>query len=511
MLNYQTWLEKSNVVRILLAQVTVSISGVDQILYLSTHPATVSGISYQPLIRNSVNINETLSLDGSASISFGDIELVNTSGSLDSWLTYLWKNKPVQIYYGELPQPGASPTLSNDFELILSGVVVDIDSKSRETLNIKIRDKLEKLNTPVTEELVGNYFQGSIVSESVTVNQNRNSLKPVVYGEVHNISPVLTDPTQLEFMVSNGPVERIIEVLDNGVPISFVTVQQSGTPTLPAGSFRLLAPLQGTCTASVQGVAKTINVAEQTYSDVFNSSISNTILTILKLAGKQLDYSEIDATSFSLYGTEACGVYINSRTNVLAICQELAKSAGLTLAVTRTGKVKLVKLEVPTTTSGTVSITENDMIYNSLRISNKYDVTGAVKLGYAKNYTVLTGLVTGIPEQHKDLFAKEYLEVVAKDTTVISNYDLEEEPVLEATYLIDSTQAQQVAETKLSLFKTPRTVFSFVATAKHLSLEIGTKVNIQSNRFGLSTAKPGIVVSTKPDWLKGKIELEVLV
>ena len=510
MLNYQTWLEKSNVVRILLVQVTVNISGTEQTLYLSTHPATVGGVEYQPLIRNSISINETLSLDGNANISFGDVELVNTAGALDIWLNYIWKNRSIKVYYGELPAPGSSPSLTNDFELVLDGVVVDIDSKFRETLNLKIRDKLEKLNTPVTEELIGNYFQGSIVSESVTVNQNRNNLKPVVYGEVHNVSPTLTDPTQLEFMVSNGPVERIVEVLDNGVPVSFVTVQQSGTPALPPGSFRLLAPLQGTCTASVQGVAKTINVTGQTYTDIFNSSVSNTILTILKLAGKQLEYSEIDAASFTALGAQACGIYISSRTNVLAVCQELAKSAGLTLAVTRTGKVKLIKLEVPTSTVGTVSITENDTLYNTFRISNKPDVVGAVKLGYAKNYTVLTGLVTGIPEEHKDLFSKEYLEVVAKDSAVISTYALEEEPPLEGTLLVNELQAQQVAVSKLNLFKTPRTVYSFTATAKHLSLELGSLVNLQSARFGLNTPKPGIVVSTKPDWLRGKIELEVL-
>lgn len=114
---------------------------------------------------------------------------------------------------------------------MFDGISTDIDSKSRNVLNIKIRDKLEKLNTPVTEELLGNYFQGQIVSESVTVNQNRNSLKPLVFGEVHNISPILADSTQLEFMVNNGPVESIIEVLDNGVPVSFTTIQQSGTPT----------------------------------------------------------------------------------------------------------------------------------------------------------------------------------------------------------------------------------------------------------------------------------------
>lgn len=508
MLNYQTWLESSNEVRILLVQVSVLVGGIEQTKYLSTHAVTVDSISYLPIVKNNINIDESLSLDYTASISFGDVELANNSGELDAWLNYVWKNRSLKVYYGGLPVPGTAVTLANNFELVFDGICVDIDAKSRQTLNLKIRDKLEKLNTPVSETLVGNYYKGQIVDETVTINQNRNLLKPLVYGEVHNISAILTDPTELEFMVSAGPVEQIIEVLDNGVPVSFTTVQESETPPLPAGSFRLIAPLQGTCTASVQGIARTVNVADSTYTDAYSPTISNTILNLLKFTGKGLEYSDIDAASFAALGTEACGVYLNARTNVLAICQDLAKSAGLSLAVTRTGKVKLVKLAIPTTSA--VTISDSDTILNSLRVVNKPNIVGAVKLGYAKNFTVLTGLVTGIPEEHKDLFAKEYLEVLAQDTQAIATYDLDSEPVLEATSLINREQAQTVAESKLDLFKVPRIVYAMTCTSKYLNLDIGTAVTLVSSRYGLNNGKKGLVISTKPDWLRGKIEVEVI-
>lgn len=509
MLNYQAWLESSKEIRILLVQVSVLVAGTEQIKYLSTHAVTVDGLEYLPIIKNSVSIDESLSLDYSASISFGDVELANNAGEFDTWLTYVWKNRSLKVYYGSLPTPGTSQTLANNFELVFDGVCVDIDAKSRQTLNLKIRDKLEKLNTPVSEELIGNYYKGQLVPETVVVNQNRNLLKPQVFGEVHNISAILTDPTEREFMVAGGPVEQIIEVLDNGIPVSFTTVQLTETPPLPAGSFRLAAPLQGTCTASVQGTARTVNAAGATYTDAYSPTVSNTILNLLKFTGKGLEYSDIDATSFSTLGTEACGVYLNSRTNVLAICQELAKSAGLTLAVTRTGKVKLVKLAIPQTSA--ITISDSDTVLNSLRIVNKPPVIGAIKLGYAKNFTVQTGLVTGIPEEHKDLLAKEYLEVLAQDPQTISTYDLDSEPVLEGTSLINRAQAQTVAESKLELFKTPRTVYAMTCTSKHLSLDIGTAVTLDSNRYGLNGGKKGLVISTKPNWLAGKIEVEVLV
>jgi len=508
MLNYQTWLESSKEIRILLAQVSVQIGGVEQVKYLSTHAVTVNGVEYVPLIRTNISIDESINLDYSASISVGDIELVNNAGELDNWLSYIWKNRTVKIYYGGLPIPGSTVTLVDNFELIFDGVCTDIDAKSRQSVNLKIRDKLEKLNTPVTETLIGNYYKGEVVAETVTVNQNRNTLKPTIYGEVHNISPILTDPTEREYMVADGPVEQIIEVLDNGAPVSFTTVQHSGTPYLAPGSFRVIGPLKGTCTASVQGIARTVNIINSTYVDTYSPTISNTILNLLKFTGKNLEYSEIDAASFATLGTEACGVYLNSRTNVLAICQELAKSAGLTLAVTRTGKVKLVKIQIPT--SATVTISDNDTVLNTLRVVDKPTIYGAIKLGYAKNYTIQTNLTTGIPEEHKDLLAREYLEALAKDETVITKYDLNSEPVLEPTYLINRAQAEAAAASKLDLFKTPRIIYAMTCTSKYLSLEVGTPVTLVSSRYGLNSGKLGLVISTKPNWLTGKIEVEVL-
>lgn len=106
MLNYQSWLERTDVVRILLIEVNPVINGTPTTIYLSTHPATVGSISYQAIVKNSVSINESLSLDYTANINFGDIEIVNTDGIHDSWLSYIWKNRSVKIYYGSLPLPG---------------------------------------------------------------------------------------------------------------------------------------------------------------------------------------------------------------------------------------------------------------------------------------------------------------------------------------------------------------------------------------------------------------------
>ena len=506
MLNYQTWLETPDVVRIALVQAQVIVNGSLTTRYLSTHSATVDGITYLSIIKGDITVDESISTSYAASISYGDIELINIDGSYDSWLNDIWVNKPLKIYVGPMPTPGNTYTIS-DFELVFDGLTDDIDSKSRTQLNLKLRDKLEKLNTSVSETLLGNYFQGNIVSESVYTNQYRNNLKPITFGEVHNITPLLTDPSLLEYMVNLDSVEQVIEVRDNGIPVAFST--SAGTVTLPNGSFRLLRTPVGAVTCSVQGVKKTVNIAGNYVTNTYTNTASNTIAVILKLYGQQLDYSEIDSTSFASLGSQAVGIYLPERINVLNLCQEIAKSCGLILSVTRTGKVKLSELDIPA--SASISITEADMLLNTLSVAQKLDVIAGVKLGYAKNWTVQPSLLTSIPQEHKDLYATEWLESSQTDSAVKNNYSVTVEPALESSYLIDKAQADVVSLKKLNLFKAQRKIMKMTCTAKHLSVQIGNAVTITASRFGLSSGVLGRVVSTKPNWLKGTIEIGVLI
>jgi hypothetical protein len=503
--NYQTWLETPNIVRIALIQAQVRVSGSLTTRYLSTHGVTVDGVQYLPIVSGSITIDESISTSYSASISYGDIELVNTNGQYDSWIDDIWVNKSVKIYVGSLPAPGTTSVI-DDFELIFDGLIEDIDSKGRDQLNLKIRDKLEKLNTSLSEVLLGNYFQGNIVAEATTINQYRNNLEPIVFGEVHNITPLLSDPTMLEYMVNLEAVEQIIEVRDNGVPVAFTT---TGTITIPPGSFRLVNNPVGAITCSVQGVRRTVNIAGGTTTSTYTNTVSNTIATILKFFGQQLAYTELDSVSFGTLGSQAVGVYVGDRVNVLQLCQDIAKSVGLIVATNRLGKVKLVDLSIPP--SATISITESDMLLNSLQISEKLDVVAGVRLGYAKNWTIQNTLQTAIPQQHKDLYGTEWLESVRTDATAKSDYSLTTEPALEASYLIDKTQADTIALKKLNLFKTPRKVYTMTCTAKFLDVQVGDAVTLTAPRFGLNSGKLGRVVSTKPNWLRGKIDIGVLV
>lgn len=512
----QAWLEDPSAVRGLLVEVQVYdvVAAVNKIFYLSTmgYVTTTADVTYNPIINNSIQISESLDISGNSSgLSYGDLEVNNPSGELDSWLDhtkYIWVNKSINIYYGDPRWVCADiASIRTTFKLIFSGVVADIDSRSRTLINIKLRDKLERLNTPITENVLG--VQAGKVQGQL---ENEESIKPLVFGEVFNMQPLLMDPTNFKFMFNDGLAEGIIEVRDNGVPLSAYTTN------LTEGTFILTYPVAGTCTASVQGVRNTINLAT---GALVNNSYVNNIATIIALIvteyGKvatrftadDLDLSNL--SDFSIANTQKVGIVISDRENVLNVCQRLASSIGAQLYVNRLGKLQLLKIGVPTL-DDTVYITDNDILHASLSINNKLEVVAATSINYCINWSPQPGLITGIPEQHKLNFSKEWLDPKIKDdATTKSRYSLDSLPVPKDTLLIRDVDALAEATRLTEYYKVPRIVYKFTGTSKLLSLKLGQAVVLTHSRFNLSQGKTGQVIKLSPNWLNGNVEVEVLV
>lgn len=174
-------------------------------LYLSNTGYITSDASrvFLPYVSGGLEIAESISLDGSITMSYGDIAINNYNGELDSWLDstqYIWANKTVDVYLGDPRWSASSANFGTVFEKIFTGVVEDIDSSSREQINIKIRDKLERLNTTLTENKLGTY--GNWASGQT----NTDTIRPIVFGEVFNITPLLIDPSTYTYMYNDTNV-----------------------------------------------------------------------------------------------------------------------------------------------------------------------------------------------------------------------------------------------------------------------------------------------------------------
>lgn len=484
---FAAWLKNSAAIRCVLLEVNVQVGGVETTRFLSnkgyvTKPTdTPASVVYSPYITGGVQFTETLSIDGnSASLSFGDIELDNLSGDRDSWLDDIWANRSIKVFIGDVSWPRA------DFRQIFDGIVVGIDSKSRSKINLKLGDKMQRLNNPIIEDLLG----GS------TANKDRYI--PVCFGEVHNVSPLLVDPTTNVYQVHNGPIEDIIEVRDNGVPVAF-------TKSLATGRFTLSAQPAGTVTASVQGDKPS------TYSNDVASLIQELVTRYGKAS--KLTVADIDTAAFAAFKTlcpQAVGCYFSDRTNLVDAINQLASSVGARVYFNRAGKLTIKRIELPRPDAGT-TVQPKDITQHSLSVSSLPAVQAGVQLGYCKNFTVQSNIQTGIPSTAIDLYEQEWLTATATDSSVQATYKTFTTPTMQQTLLCVAADAYAEAQRRLNIFKVQRKVLKYVGQP-HLMLEqLGDSQTLVNRRFGLENGKTGQIVSVQTDWLNPHATIEVLI
>lgn len=450
--------------------------------YLSTKdykggPATTP---YQAVVAGGLQVVESISMSANASLSVGDIEIHNNDGARDAWLDDIWTNQPALAFLGDVRWP------REDFRQVFKGVTIDIGSKSRDRLNLRLTNQLERLNTPVTDAKIGGNAP------------NPDALAPILLGQCHNITPVQTNPNTLEYAF--GGAERLLEVRLDGKP-------REVTPDLAAGRFKFTSNVEGgQVTCSAQGVK---------YGGAYVNTVSKLVQYLVTQCGKastRFTADDLDAAQLAAFDAahlQPIGLYLPERTNVLVACQQLASSLGAQLVPSMAGKLRLIQYAIPT--SAAIEIRPSQQIDRSITIVNRTEVQAAVKVGYAKNWTVQDNMRTLVPAAHKDLYAQEWLSVTAADAAVQAAYKLDTEPTQVDTCLIRQADAQAEAARRLAIVKAPRTTYRFEAPPGQLLTELGAAVKLFSNRFGLANGKPGLVTSRSVNWGNLRITMEVTV
>lgn len=481
---FAAWLGDSSAQRVMLFTVGVKSNGVDIVRRLSTKAYIgAANTPYLAVVAGGLKVTESISMNSDASLSAGDIEIFNGDGRFDAWLDDVWANGDVAGFLGDVRWD------EGDFRQVFAGTTIDIGCKSRDRLNLRLANKLERLNTPVTDVKIG----GNAT--------NPDALVPVLLGEASNISPVQTNPNTLEYAFGDGVNEGVLEVRTDGKP--------RGAITVTAGTGRFVfneAVGTGVVTCSAQGTK---------YNGVYVNTISQLVQYLVTQRGKsttRFTSADLDATqlaAFDAANPQPVGLWLTERTNVLVACQQLAGSIGAQLVPSMSGKLRLIQFAIPAT--ATTSIPRSQQLDRSISIVNRTEVAAAVKIGYCRNWTVQENLQTTLPDAHKNLYAQEWLSVTAVDTAVQATYKRDAEPDLIETCLLRKTDAQAEANRRLAIVKVPRTTYRFEATPAQLLTELGQAVTLFSNRFGLAAGKVGIVTSRSVDWGTLRTTLEVTV
>jgi len=430
------------------------------------------------MIKGGVRYRESLNPTGYSVASHASIELHNEDGSLDSWHGDVWKNREIRIYYGDVTWS------RDDYRLVAKGVV-DRAQQSRDTFVVTLVDPLERLDNAVTEQLLGG------------PGQEADRLIPVPLGENHNITPRLYNAAVHEYRFSATAFERIIEVRDRGVPVEFTQVP---------GGFRLTAEPDGIVTASIQGDA--------------TGGYENTVATLVRrlatsygpVSGRftTADLDLDNLASFDAANQQPVGLYLEEHNTVLSCIVELASSIGAQAVMSRTGQLRLLKIDLPAP-GVPVTITPNDYEEGSLDLAGTTEVIAGVRLGYCRQWTPRQNIAEGVPSEHQDLYAQEWLTVTAKASAVATEYRISTETEQINTLMLRKVDAQLEASRRLSLWSTPRFIVRVRGMAQLLDLELGQTANIYGDRFGLELGRIGQIIGLDVDWVSGRCDVEVLI
>lgn len=481
-----TWLNTPGHLKCILADITEVGNSEVSNFFLSSLAYYGNNVSYNACLIGGLSFAESLSITGSPTISFGSLDVANTGGIHDSFLQYVWNKRPIKIYLGD------PSWVKDDFVLIFDGLIQEIVAPSEQTLSFSLFDKLQRLNEPISEKTLANtaYSQNTL-----------DTVLPLVFGECFNIQPLLVDNgstanTGQVYMMHDGAIAGVIEVRDNGVPIVVSTNTTLGT-------FALLTQPYGTITCSVQGTVSTV-------PDIISKIVTTYGTTENKFSVADVSFS--DFTNLS-----AVGIYCNDRKNILETCTEIAKSVNANLicpsivvtnGVVSTSKLRLVELKVPTGTPK-YYLNDNNMVINTLSISEMFAVKPSIKLAYCKNYTLQASVAEGL--NPLSTFDTEWLYATAINTTKQTLYRDSGTVTEEPTLLITTANADTEATKRLALWEQQR----YIITAKYLPelifVQLGDIVQVTSNRFGLSSGKLGLVYSINRDWITGFVDIGVLV
>lgn len=474
-LEFDRWLRTSGVHRCVLAEV----EGAD--IYLSSRPyvtapddATVPNRAYRAILQGGAKFSEALNDGANARVSTGDIEIDNTGGHADDLLDVTWPGQRVALYMGD-------PSWSRaDFRLILSGVVARIVPRTSRTLNLALRDVLERLNNPANDGTLG-------------IGPHADETMPLCLGECHNVTPRVEDNAGEQIRVHGRPIERIIEVRDRGVPVSASASLANARATVSASPDGLL-------TMSVQG-------------DKSDGVYRNTVAPLVELlatsygpASERLTSGEIDRANFDAFGfahPQPVGLYSAERITVLSAIQRLASSVGAQVSASRLGQLCLLKADPPSpsATSGLPVISPSDYLDGSLRLVSFRDLVEGVTIGFCQNWTPGQEIAEIVPAAHRDRYAQEWLTVTAGDASRAGD------PI--NTLLLRRSDALAEANRRLTLGDGRTARLAFTGFAQLLLLELGQHITLVADRYGMQAGKACQVVSLQRDWFHATVDVEV--
>ena len=543
------WLENSDYPKCIVAIFDYYTDSLNT-MYLSTHKkiALYQGneICFNPRLYGDIQFSTGL-VDSNNGVrtttSLGQLKVINSDGKLDNWLDLGIDGRQIKLYI----LPYESNDIDTDGVLLFNGTIDKLQILDNNTLALVFKDPLILLDLPIQDSL---YTSGEIISytilgtpKTVTVSDDlKDKPKPIIYGRVYNIEPILLSATNKVYQVDSNAIESIVRVFDRGIELLPVTGYNAD---LSKGIIELVNNTSGTITCDVLG--RKINAG------AYSESVSHIVKDIL--VGKSVSLSDIN-TDNSI--NVPIGIYITDRENTLDVLDKLVASFDGFYGFDSFGIFRLSCLVIPNTTDpihilcskgskygdvitdGTNSymlasdvlgtsdytsiatlsesalitqfntpytIDEGDIL-GDISISATDNILYRVKIKYKKNYTVQTDIASSVLADRKEFVAKDYREISLDNLPIKTKHikALEKEPY--DTLLVDNDMANILSNRFIT--KNSRYVFEIrikVVSSKILHATIGSTFKLTDYRYGLDTGVLCTIREININYLFGTADL----
>lgn len=233
--NYYAWLDRQDVQRVVLTEMTALGYDSGGSPYTKTVSAYLGNIGYtskpwdspanqhyQAAILELPNFRREMgvALGGEVSVGFGSIRVANprpagvsssAAGERDDWLRMKWNQDYVRQYLGDPSWP------KHDFRMVLWGRLGQPTAPDPTEIEFPVSDLLGLLDQP---------FQ----TNAYTSGPFDDQMKPYLAGRVAFMEPVPTSTVTLEQQIHDGSVNDITDVYDDGVSLTGDDTVNAVTP-----------------------------------------------------------------------------------------------------------------------------------------------------------------------------------------------------------------------------------------------------------------------------------------
>jgi hypothetical protein len=477
--------------------------------YTTKPTDTPANTFYDDRITNPASISRSLYSNGTTSgasrVNYGAVELTNVDGGLDSILNYSFDGRALVIKIGNA---GAD---YSTFTTILNGTMEQVEFTFSK-VTILARDKLAIVDMPLQTTLyAGN---NSLPNGIEGVDDIAKTPKPLLYGQVFNIAPIMVNSSKLTYQINDGAIAAVSNVYDKGIALTFhadepnVSDLEAHNP--PSGKYTTCLALGYIRLGSIPAGLLTCDATQGA------TSANRTTAQVLKAMALKAgiasgDISASDVTALDTANSSIVGIWINEPDAAIVAMDKVAQSIGAYFGFDAFGILRMGLFTAPTG-NAVLEIDRNNILsieHGRTNDTDKGIPAWRVNVLYQKNYNIqTTDLAGAVTAARKSVLALPALTKSAEDSSVKTQYTLAA-TIEKETCLVDATATQTEATRLLNLYKVSRDLYT-VDIALDLSQtlpDLNNVVKITMNRFGLNSGKLFKIIGIESDYSKNRATL----